>query len=170
LGVPDSFDLSEPELMPMQDILEEIRLGIFAGSNPIKPYRPTDKSRKQATKVLSSNQIFLGAFGSPRRNCLLERKWDMQQSLNAAANPALDQTEYAMKQILGRKLPITELRHIPTRLNRELSLVSASRSATRANLILWFHEKWSLVDGMLREMTEMQNHLLEDSSLTSRCF
>jgi hypothetical protein len=46
--------------MLMQGILEEIRLGIFGGSNPIKPDRSIGRNRKQAMKVLSSNQIFLG--------------------------------------------------------------------------------------------------------------
>jgi hypothetical protein len=124
LGIPIQLTYHSPQPMLMQGILKEIRLGIFAGSNPIKPYRSTDGNCKQDTKVLSWNQIVLGVCGSPRCIYLLEWKWDRQQWLNVAANLALDQAERVMKQIFGRKLPVAELRHTATWLNRESSLMS----------------------------------------------
>jgi hypothetical protein len=59
-GVSIHLIYQSPELMSVHGILEEIRLEMFAGSNPIKLHRPIDRNCKQATKILSSNHIFHG--------------------------------------------------------------------------------------------------------------
>jgi hypothetical protein len=70
-------------------------------------------------KILLSIQLFLGVFASPGRDCLLTRKWDMDQSLKTAPISGFHQTEHTMTQIFGSKLGVPNLRYITATASKE---------------------------------------------------
>jgi hypothetical protein len=81
----------------MNGCLLEIAGCLYEGISPIKPDCPIAGDQKHLVKLFSSNQLFLGAFQSPRRDTLLHAKSDFSQLLGLARAASLEQPEAKLR-------------------------------------------------------------------------
>jgi hypothetical protein len=73
-GLPISLVYQGADDVPGDRYLSEIAGILHAGMSPAKPYSPISGSRTQRIKSLSSNQLLLGIFQSPRRKHVFDRR------------------------------------------------------------------------------------------------
>jgi hypothetical protein len=158
-GLPIQFIYQRNESTLLGVCINEIHQAILVSMSPTKSYLPIPTSRKQTTKVLSSNQLFFSVVVSPRPECMLGRKWDLDQSLKAAPISAFHQTEQMITQIFGCKLAVPDLRQVAATASKELSLPCPNKEARRLDLIEWFHQNWDSISSMFNELTRVEDPL-----------
>jgi hypothetical protein len=134
--------------------LSEIAGCLREGSGPGKPYSPIAGNRKQQVRTLSSNQLFLGVFQSPRREALLEAKSGAMQSLDLARRISFEQAEARLKRIFNRRMNLVDLRQIARIAGARVFLSPPSNAAARCDTLDWFERHWTVLEPVLAEMRD----------------
>jgi hypothetical protein len=123
-----------------------LKISCFATDRPdSRPARRIDPQRKERTRVLSSNQIFLGIISSPRPFTLMTAPVQMGRSLE----PPLVAIETRLMRMFGEHR-LTR-RELETRVRAAAPWIDARppEGRKRRDLLEWLHGHWHRVERFL---------------------
>jgi hypothetical protein len=110
--IPISLVYQGTDDVPRDRHLFGIAGNLQAGIRPLRPCSPVSGYRKQHIKSLSSKQLFLGVFQSPRHDSLIQAESEASKHLQLSSALSLENAKGRLKQVFDRRLNVADLRHI----------------------------------------------------------